>query len=121
MRVCIDLDGTIDAFPREMQSLMSALQAAGHHVDVVTGVRDAAPSQQAVDEKKQLLRSLGCGQCYDSLVVVQYDPKSLEVADNKVEYLKSVGCAMFIDNNKGNVKAATKAGILSLLPWGAKE
>lgn len=121
MFVAFDLDGCVDSYPREMQSLMSALQAAGHHVEVVTGIQDKQPTQQALDEKAQYLASIGCGQCYDKLVVVNYPAGGKDVANNKVDYLVGAGCHVLVDNTIPNAKAATAAGLLALVPWGAKQ
>jgi hypothetical protein len=117
--VAVDLDGTIDAFPRELQSMMSALRAAGHEVEVVSGANTDTVTQSDVDAKAELLASLGCGECYDRLVVLP-GPESA-VAERKTAYLRSVNASMLIDNRKENVKSATDAGILALLPWGSKE
>lgn len=121
MIVAFDLDGCIDAYPREMQSLMQSLRAAGHHVEVVTGVESSEATETTLEEKATYLASLGCGECYDRLVVVAYDPTSLEVAANKVAYLQSIGCHTLVDNTKANAQAATEAGILALVPWGARQ
>lgn len=120
MFIAFDLDGVIDAYPREMQSLMSALKAAGHHVEVVTGVHDDAPSKNALDEKAQYLASIGCGECYDKLVVVAYGDSD-SIAEKKVDYLAPAGCHILVDNTVENAKAATAAGILALVPWGTKQ
>jgi|HubBroStandDraft_6_1064221.scaffolds.fasta_scaffold03839_3 hypothetical protein len=119
MIVAVDLDGTADAFPRELQSLMSAMQAAGHTVIVVTGTDTATIDPAEVDGKTQLLASLGMGQCYQTLVVIP-GPED-EVADRKAAYLQSVNASVLIDNRKANCKAATKAGILALCTWGSKQ
>jgi hypothetical protein len=59
MKVAIDVDGCIDAAPRELQSLCSALIAAGHEVDVVTGNSDSPVTAQDRQEKLNYLNSLG--------------------------------------------------------------
>jgi hypothetical protein len=99
--------------------MMSALRAAGHVVEVVTGSSGDTVTPEDAASKAQLLASLGMGECYDRLVVVP-GPQS-EVADRKTAYLRSVEASMLIDNRKDNCKAATAAGILALCPWGSKE
>ncbi|SRR5258708_28671070 len=118
MLVAADLDGTLDAFPREFQSLLSALRAAGHTVYVVTGVTADVATPEHVAAKQQLLASLGLGQCYERLVVVAA-PDGV-VADRKAAYLTSVGADVLIDNNTHNAGAVAGQGILVLVPWNGR-
>jgi hypothetical protein len=99
--------------------MMSALHAAGHTVIVITGSDHETVAPVDVEGKAQLLASLGCGECYDTLVVLP-GPEP-DIADRKTAYLRSVGADILIDNRKDNCKAATNAGILALCPWGSKE
>ena len=119
MKVACDLDNTIDAAPQQMQSLMSALMAAGHRVTVVTGTQSDQATQQDFDDKANYLNSLGCGQSFDDLVVLAAPPGDL--ANAKAEFLSANGYHVLIDNDKGNAKAATKAGVpLVLVPWASR-
>ena len=72
MRVAVDIDGTVDANPREFQSLMSSLMAAGHIVSVVTGTSDGPPTQADYDNKAAYLTNLGMGQCWHDLTVISH-------------------------------------------------
>ena len=119
MLVAVDIDGCADAYPREFQSIMSALRAAGHTVYVVTGSQGPTVTQADLDEKATYLSSLGLGESYDVLTVIG-NPDG-DIADKKVQYLQSVGAHALFDNSVPNLKAATKAGILALCPWGSKE
>ena len=124
MRVALDLDGTIDSCPREFQSIMSALQAASHTVTVVTGVEAAKVTKQDTEEKKNYLSALGCGQCYDELVILPHTPdgEDHDLHDEKAQWLIDNGVDVFFDNNSKNAKAAVKAGVpLVLVPWASKE
>lgn len=112
MLVGVDIDGTIDADPPVMLSLLQALRAAGHQVVILTG--SSEPEQVVpgdVQQKEEYLQSLGFGAAYDQLVVF-----AKPAADLKAKWLKDNKADMLIDNSKKNVKAA--AGVcLCLVPW----
>lgn len=101
---------------------MSSLQAAGHVISVVTGVENK-PSKQDTEDKANFLNALGCGECYDNLVVLDHSPdKDTDLHDEKAKWLTDNGVDVFIDNNTKNAKAAIKAGVpLVLVPWATKE
>ena len=112
----VDLDGTLDAYPFELQSTMQALRAAGHQVYVVTGVTADAPTQDVLDAKANYLASLGLSECYDRLVIIASSDGN--VAAQKAAYAASVGADMAIDNNIDNARAYAAAGVtLVLLTW----
>lgn len=111
VRVCVDLDGTLDSWPYELGELMRSLRSAGFTVDVLTGVSGEKATQEDLDQKAAFLRSLGCDNCFDNLVLVP-DPHP----ENKASYMREVGCDMLIDNNKNNAKAAADICI-ALVPW----
>ena len=120
MLVAFDLDGTLDAYPRPLQSMMCALQASGHQVYVLTGMTsDEQPTPDDIAAKVTLLESLGVTDCYDKIIVVS-SPDG-DVSDAKARYLESVGADILIDNDKSNAKAVTAQGILALVPWGTRE
>ena len=119
MRVAFDIDNTIDATPKQMQSMMSALKSAGHDVVILTGSDEFPLTQSTWDDKAHYLNTLGCGTCWDSMVVLSHangdteDSKAKWCADNSVDVL--------IDNSKENAKAATAAGVpLVLVPWASR-
>jgi|SRR5215472_12098444 len=116
MLCAFDLDGCIDAFPREFQSIMSALKAAGHRIVVVTGTADVAATEQVFHEKAEYLASLGCGECYDQLIVVAHP--SEDVADMKADVLEDIEASVLFDNRKKNAK---KAPCLTLVPWQSRK
>ncbi len=110
-----DIDGTIDAEPSLMQGLMSALKAAGHQVVVLTGCGTEKAEPSDILAKTEYLQSLGCGSCYDQLVVLG-DPTD----ELKAEWLKTHNADVLVDNDKGNAKAA--AGICPVLvPWASRK
>lgn len=117
MRAAFDIDGSIDAAPKQFASLMQALKAAGHWVTVLTGSPVDPIPDTIWQEKANYLNELGCGECWDDLVVVSapFDvSKAAWLADNDVDTL--------IDNDKGNCKAAVAAGVpLVLCPWASRE
>ena len=119
MKIAFDLDNTIDANPHHMQSLMSALKAAGQHVAVVTGTGDDVATEAEWKRKFDYLASLGCSACWNELIVLAHDGKPIE--EVKAAYLKDNGYDILFDNSKDNAKEATKAGIpLVLVPWASR-
>jgi hypothetical protein len=117
MLICFDLDDTISAAPDFYRALMEGLKAQGCEVHVLTGSPGPA-SQEELDVKKAQLESLGCGDCYDKLIVVG-GPED-HVAEEKVNYMTHVGASALIDDRKKNCKAARKAGFLALRHLGPK-
>ena len=119
MKVAVDLDNTIDAEPPRLQSLLSALRAAGHVVVVVTGTAQDVASQNEWNAKADYLSKLGCGACYDTLVVIASPDGSS--ADLKAKWCDENGVDILIDNSKENAKAAVAVGIpLVLVPWASR-
>ena len=119
MRIAVDIDGTIDAAPAECRTIMSSLKAAGNRVVVLSGTPFPTASQASWDEKRDYLVSLGCGACWDELVLVPHEPG--ELADSKAKYCKDNGIDILIDNDKSNARAATGAGVpLVLVPWASR-
>lgn len=119
MLVALDLNGTIDAAPREFQSLMSMLRSCGASIAVVTG-NDGPPKPEDYTEKEQYLASLGCGECYDDLVLL--DGTSDEnLAEAKAQWCAHHGVDVLVDNKKANAKAAISCVPLVLVPWASKE
>ena len=119
MKVAVDLDNTIDSTPKQMQSLMSALMAAGHYVVVLTGTADDSPSQETWQAKADYLNTLGCSNCWTSLVVIA--SPDADGADAKAQWCDVHGVDILIDNSKENARAAMGAGVpLVLVPWGSR-
>ena len=116
--IAVDLNDTISAYPEEMRTLMEAYRAAGHEVHVLSGWEAESADQEALAEKTQQLKDLGCADCYDKLVVVA-DPKN-DVAEQKVNYMRHVGATTLVDNSRRNGKKARKAGFMALRPQGTK-
>lgn len=135
MHIAVDLDGTLDAAPVQFQGLLSALKAAGHTVTVLTGavvVAGKPVPQDVISAKKSQLNQIGMSEVYNQLVVLPQNPKNakvgkskdgdLDLHDAKAEWLQNNHVDIFIDNNVGNAKAATKAGTkLVMVPWASKE
>lgn len=120
MKIAVDLDNTIDANPKEFQSLMSALQAAGHRVIVLTGNSNDSAIEQDWNDKCKYLTGLGCSSCWDQLTVLAHTNAG-NISDEKAKWCTDNGVDILIDNSKENAKAATKAGIpLVLVPWATR-
>ena len=121
MRVAVDIDGTVDANPREFQSLMSSLMAAGHIVSVVTGTSDGPPTQADYDNKAAYLTNLGMAECWHDLTVISHPGGNNDLAATKAQWCVDNGVDCLIDNTIANVKAASQAGIsLVLVPWASR-
>lgn len=119
MLIAVDIDGTIDATPDEMRTLMGSLMAAGHVVVVLTGIADDIATQSDFDHKANYLRSLGCGAVWDKMVVLPHARGEIDLM--KAQWCKDNGVDIFIDNDKANARAAIDAGIpLVLVPWASR-
>lgn len=110
MLVAIDLDGTLDVAPMQWREILLGLIDRGHRVVVLTGINDGStPDQTGWDTKVAKLSALGCSDCWHELVMLSL--KEPQLADAKAQWLVANGAAVFIDNTKPNVKAATAAGV----------
>jgi len=119
MKIAVDLDNCIDATPKQMQSIMSALMAAGHSVTVLTGSSVSPLTEADWQDKANYLTSLGCGSCWDNLVILAHSVDG--IADVKAKWLADNGYDVLIDNSKDNARAATAAGVnLVLVPWASR-
>jgi hypothetical protein len=116
MNIGFDLDGVIDSFPRQSQTIISAMAAAGHRVFVITGYGGTgAIPPDIVQGKRTYLASLGITTYSDLIVVPQPN------APNKAQAIVDNGIDVFIDNDKDNIKGATANGCMSLLLWNSKQ
>ena len=114
MKVALDIDGTIDSAPADFETLMSALRAAGSQVVVLTGCSSTKPTKRDKAEKAEYLESLGCGHCYDKLVVFGDPPHKA-----KAKWCKRHKVDILIDNSVKNAQLAS-AYCTVLLPWNNK-
>ena len=114
----VDLDGTLDSYPRQLQTIMAALREAGHTVNVVTGSPNPAVDQAEWQAKADQLTELGLADCYDELVVVAGPENS--IPQRKVLYLRSVGASVLVDNAEATARFASAAGLLVLVPWATR-
>ena len=103
IKIGVDIDGTADVDPQVMQSLMSALMAAGHQVIILTGCSSKEPTQQDFDEKAQYLESIGLGDCWDEMVVFGDPPHKA-----KSKWVKKNGVDLLFENSASNAKLASK-------------
>jgi len=109
---CFDLDGTITEWPSYCRALMCALRADGHEVHVLSGWKGEQVTNSVIRDKQALLQALNVAHCYDKLAVVAQPDN--DVARQKVEYMRQVGAHVLVDNDKGNCKAAQKAGLMAM-------
>lgn len=110
-KIALDINGTIDSDPAVYESLMSALMAAGHQVVILTGCSSPKVTKQDIAEKKHLLESIGCGKCYDQLVVFPDPPHKA-----KAKWCQKHNVDMLIDNSVKNAQLASEYCTV-LLPW----
>ena len=119
MRIAIDLDNTIDATPKQFQSMMSALIAGGNKVTVLTGTDGDVATQEIWDAKAQYLNSLGCGSCWTDMTVIPH--MNGNGPELKAQWCKDNGVDILIDNSKDNAKASIAVGVpLVLVPWATR-
>ncbi len=112
MLFCFDIDGSLTDWPEELGAVMRALQKDGHKVEVLSGHLGTVVTEATIERKKKLLSSLGVGDAYSRLVV--FASPDNHVAEQKVNYMEQNNASALFDNNRQNVKAARKAGFLSL-------
>ncbi len=101
MKVGLDLNGTVDEDPATFQSLMSSLRAAGHQVVILTGCSAPKPTKADKREKKQLLEEIGCGHCYDKIVLFGDPPHKA-----KAKWIRKHHVDLYIDNSVANAQLA---------------
>lgn len=118
MVVATDLDGTLTDYAEQLKPVLDALRAAGHTVVVLSGDRREPITDADWEFKRQRLEDLGLGDSYDRLVVVE-GPEGC-VPQRKVLWMKQNDCTVLIDNSAANARAATAAGILTLVPWATR-
>lgn len=120
MLVACDLDGTITAAPEQFGPILRALRTAGCRVVILTGTGDRTPPDQAGwDTKVAKLAALGCGDCWDHMVLLDGNPAQL--AQAKADWCQANEVQVLIDNTKDNARAATAAGVpLCLVPWASR-
>ena len=115
-----DVDGCLDAAPRQLQTMMAALQSAGHGVYILTGTPNDPVTQQDWTEKANYINSLGCNN-YDVLVVLSTGDRH-DIPQRKAQWLAEHKADVLVDNDRENCKAATLAGVpLVLLPWASRQ
>jgi hypothetical protein len=112
-----DIDGVIDAFPRETGTLITALTAAGHRVFIITGAGGEEVQPSDVQGKLQFLGSLGLSpESYYELIVLPQPH-----AENKAKAIEANGIGVLVDNNRDNIRAATAAGCVGLYLYNTRE
>ena len=113
----VDVDGVLDAFPREMGSLVAALTAAGRHVYIITGIDEDTVTAKDTEAKRDFLTSLGVGpDTYFQLIVIPQPHPEL-----KAQALKDNDCGVLVDNNRENIRAATAEGVVGLYLYNTRE
>lgn len=110
MIVCIDYDGTISADPEFYRAEMTGLRSRGHQVHVLSAVEHGLATAADKARVRKGLLALDMADCYDALAVVNGPHKKIPA--HKVAYMRHVGATHLVDNRKGNVKAAVKAGFV---------
>ena len=115
---CWDIDGTADADPPLMREMMTALRAAGHRVDILTGISADEVTDTDLAMKRNYLNELGISQgvAYATLYAVA-KPHDL----NKAAFCQDNGVDCLIDNDKVNAKACAAMGVLVLVPWATRQ
>ena len=111
-----DLDGTADSDAPVYQALFSALRAGGWEVVILTGRKGAETiTPEIVGIKTDYLAQLGIT-AFDHLVVF---PDMGGLPQEKAKWIEQHGVDVFIDNDRGNMQAASPY-CLTLLPWATR-
>lgn len=111
-----DIDGVIDAFPREMATMICALTAAAHRVFIITGADGDTVAASDIEAKREYLVSLGLSpEMYYELIVLPQPH-----AENKAKAIAENDIGVLVDNSKANIKAAA-GKCVALLLWNSKE
>jgi hypothetical protein len=105
--VCIDFDKTISADPEFYKAECQGLRQRGHEVHVVSAVQTGKATNKDLVAKRAALQSLDFDE-YDVLAVVDGPHKA--IPKHKVAYMKHVGATQVIDNRRGTIRAARRAG-----------
>jgi hypothetical protein len=111
--IAVDIDGTIDAFPGEFQTILSCLRASGHYVVIISGGDSDPVDQTQLDGRVQQLTALGLADAYDEIVLV---PQPHDEA--KATFCKARQVDVLFDNSKKNAKAyAATCNGPAFVPW----
>jgi hypothetical protein len=112
-----DIDGCISGSPEQFNTILSALKAAGHHVNIVSGDNPKSPSGPTFASKVAYLQSVGVTDCWDQLVVVTGD-----IPAAKAKWCKENNVQIAFDNSIPNAKAMIGVGVpLVVVPWATRE
>ena len=93
---------------------MRGLREAGCEVHIVSGCHSGDVNAKEMDQKRSELAQLGFQQGVDFDRAVATSGPKKKIPQGKVDYMRKVGASGLIDNDKKNIKAATKAGFLGL-------
>lgn len=120
MIVAFDCKGTLDAFPKQLGEMMTALKAAGNIVYVLTGTSGDTVTDDQKLELRGYLASIGVvpDMYTDVLAVPEPHP------DNKAQACADFNIAVLFDNKKSTadtINQATGGKTLVLVPWATRE
>lgn len=117
MNVGFDTKGTLDAWPKELGEMMTALKAAENIIYVITGISAPHVSEDDVTVAKAYLSKIGITPAmYDHLVVCPAPHPT-----SKAAAVKEYGIDVLIDNKKATAKKVSKLGCLALIPFSTEE
>lgn len=117
MIIAFDVKGTLDAWPKQLGEVMTALKAADNQIIVLTGVSAKQVTPDDLRTAKSYLSSVGVTPAmYDRLVICPAPhPQS------KADAVKQYGIQVLFDNKKATAKKVSAEGALALVPWSTKE
>ena len=100
MKVAIDVDGTLTAYPEVVADLVDALSRTGNSVMFLTGNASPDPYKVDRDEVRRLRREQvqSLARVSDPVIHVCFVRNSKEAAIEKAEYCYANGIALFIDD-----------------------
>jgi hypothetical protein len=115
MHVAFDIDGTLDADPVLMGTLLRDLMNGANRISVITGSSAKIPNRKDAKDKINYLRSLGMDPYWDTVVIIGDPPHAA-----KAEWCKNNHVDILFDNSVQNAKLASQH-CLVMLPWNTKQ
>lgn len=117
MNVGFDMKGTLDAWPKQLGEMMTALKEDENVIFIITGITAPHVNEEDVETAREALNKIGITPAmYDHLIVCPAPhpkSKSAAVKEHKIQVL--------IDNKLATAKKASKLGCLCLVPYATSE
>jgi hypothetical protein len=118
--VAFDVKGTLDAWPKQLGEVMTALKASGDVIYILTGISADAVAEDDETACRAYLASVGITPAmFDQLVIVPKPHPS-----NKAAVCVEHHIDVLFDNKKSTAELVTEATggtTLCVVPWATRE